>query len=152
MARQIPDGIRDYPFDLIVIGAGINGAGIARDAAMRDLKVLLLDKGDISDGTTQWSTRLIHGGVRYLEDYEVHLVRESLAEREKLLKSAPPRVRGRVRGPSRRRDLRRARPRHGQRRWSLGGPSALRSWLVRGRRRAGGRRRGTGTDDRGDQG
>ncbi len=89
MARQIPDGIRDYPFDLIVIGAGINGAGIARDAAMRGLKVLLLDKGDISDGTTQWSTRLIHGGLRYLEYYEVHLVRESLAEREKLLKIAP---------------------------------------------------------------
>src|ERR687894_1775402 len=89
MARQIPDGIRDYPFDLIVIGAGINGAGIARDAAMRDLKVLLLDKGDISDGTTQWSTRLIHGGLRYLEYYEVHLVRESLAEREKLLHIAP---------------------------------------------------------------
>src|ERR687895_1024990 len=89
MARQIPDGIKDYPFDLIVIGAGINGAGIARDAAMRDLKVLLLDKGDISDGTTQWSTRLIHGGLRYLEYYEVHLVRESLSEREKLLHIAP---------------------------------------------------------------
>lgn len=89
MARQIPEDIRDYPFDLIVIGAGINGAGIARDAAMRGLKVLLLDKGDISNGTTQWSTRLIHGGLRYLEHYEVHLVRESLAEREKLLHIAP---------------------------------------------------------------
>jgi len=93
MARQIPDDISDYPFDLIVIGAGINGAGIARDAAMRGLKVLLLDKGDISDGTTQWSTRLIHGGLRYLEYYEVHLVRESLAEREKLLHIAPHLVR-----------------------------------------------------------
>jgi glycerol-3-phosphate dehydrogenase len=89
MARQIPDRLGDYPFDLIVIGAGINGAGIARDAAMRGLKVLLLDKGDISDGTTQWATRLIHGGLRYLEYYEVHLVRESLAEREKLLHIAP---------------------------------------------------------------
>ena len=89
MTRQIPQDVGDYAFDLIVVGAGINGAGIARDAAMRGLKVLLLDKGDISDGTTQWSTRLIHGGLRYLEYYEVHLVRESLAEREKLLRIAP---------------------------------------------------------------
>jgi glycerol-3-phosphate dehydrogenase len=89
MTRQIPKDIGNYPFDLVVIGAGINGAGIARDASMRGLKVLLLDKGDISDGTTQWSTRLIHGGLRYLEYYEVHLVRESLAEREKLLHIAP---------------------------------------------------------------
>ena len=93
MTRQIPTGIENYPFDLVVIGAGINGAGIARDASMRGLKVLLLDKGDISDGTTQWSTRLIHGGLRYLEYYEVHLVRESLAEREKLLHIAPHLVR-----------------------------------------------------------
>ena len=89
MNRQIPNDVGDYPFDLVVIGAGINGSGIARDAAMRGLKVLLLDKGDISDGTTQWSTRLIHGGLRYLEHYEVHLVRESLSEREKLLHIAP---------------------------------------------------------------
>ena len=89
MTRQIPKDIGDYPFDLIVVGAGINGAGIARDAAMRGLKVLLLDKDDLSAGTTQWATRLIHGGLRYLEYYEVHLVRESLAEREKLLRIAP---------------------------------------------------------------
>ena len=89
MTRQIPKDIGDYPFDLIVVGAGINGAGIARDAAMRGLKVLLLDKDDISAGTTQWATRLIHGGLRYLEYYEVHLVRESLSEREKLLHIAP---------------------------------------------------------------
>jgi glycerol-3-phosphate dehydrogenase len=89
VTRQIPEDIGDYRFDLIVIGAGINGAGIARDAAMRGLNVLLLDKSDISAGTTQWATRLIHGGLRYLEYYEVHLVRESLAEREKLLHIAP---------------------------------------------------------------
>jgi glycerol-3-phosphate dehydrogenase len=76
-------------FDLIVIGAGINGAGAARDAAMRGLKVLLLDKGDIASGTTSWSTRLIHGGLRYLEHGEVSLVRESLRERERLLGIAP---------------------------------------------------------------
>ncbi|HEX3281029.1 MAG TPA: FAD-dependent oxidoreductase, partial [Pyrinomonadaceae bacterium] len=59
--------ISNSQFDVIVIGAGINGAGIARDAAMRGLKVLLLDKGDIGSGTSSWSTRLIHGGLRYLE-------------------------------------------------------------------------------------
>jgi glycerol-3-phosphate dehydrogenase len=72
-------------FDVIVIGAGINGAGIARDAAMRGLKVLLLDKGDIGGGTSSWSTRLIHGGLRYLEHGEFGLVRESLRERACLL-------------------------------------------------------------------
>src|SRR5215831_9011900 len=76
-------------YDVIVIGAGINGAGIARDAAMRGLRVLLLDKGDISNGTTAWSTRLIHGGLRYLEHFEFGLVRESLREREVLLHVAP---------------------------------------------------------------
>lgn len=80
-------------FDLIVIGAGINGAGIARDAAMRGLKVLLLDKGDICAGTSSWSTRLIHGGLRYLEHGEFGLVRESLTERETLLRIAPHLVR-----------------------------------------------------------
>jgi glycerol-3-phosphate dehydrogenase len=80
-------------FDLIVIGAGINGAGIARDAALRGLRVLLLDKGDIASGTTSWSTRLIHGGLRYLEHREFGLVRESLAERETLLHIAPHLVR-----------------------------------------------------------
>ena len=89
MQRTIPRDIREYPFDVIVVGAGINGAGIARDAAMRGLKVLLLDKEDIASGTTAWSTRLIHGGLRYLEYYEFHLVHESLSEREKLLHIAP---------------------------------------------------------------
>jgi glycerol-3-phosphate dehydrogenase len=91
--RRLPEDIRNYPFDIIVIGAGINGAGIARDAAMRGLKVLLLDKGDISGGTTQWATRLIHGGLRYLEYYEVPLVRESLKDREILMHIAPHLVR-----------------------------------------------------------
>lgn len=76
-------------FDVAVIGAGINGAGIARDAAMRGLSVLLLDKGDVGGGTTGWSTRLVHGGLRYLEHGEMGLVRESLREREHLLKIAP---------------------------------------------------------------
>ena len=80
-------------FDVIIIGAGINGAGIARDAALRGLKVLLLDKGDIASGTSSASTRLIHGGLRYLEHFEFGLVRESLRERETLLRIAPHLVR-----------------------------------------------------------
>ena len=86
---RVPHDIDNYPFDLIVVGAGINGAGIARDAAMRGLRVLLLDKEDVASGTTSWSTRLIHGGLRYLEYYELYLVHESLSEREKLLRIAP---------------------------------------------------------------
>lgn len=89
MTRRIPADISKIPFDAIIIGAGINGAGIARDAAMRGLRVLLLDKGDVGGGTTSWSSRLIHGGLRYLEYAEVGLVRESLREREKLFRIAP---------------------------------------------------------------
>lgn len=88
MKLYSPD-IESQPFDVIIIGAGINGAGIARDAAMRGLKVLLLDKGDMASGTSAWSTRLIHGGLRYLEHGELGLVRESLRERESLLRIAP---------------------------------------------------------------
>jgi glycerol-3-phosphate dehydrogenase len=80
-------------FDVIIIGAGINGAGIARDAALRGLRVLLVDKSDLASGTTSYSTRLIHGGLRYLEHFEFGLVRESLRERETLLRIAPHLVR-----------------------------------------------------------
>jgi glycerol-3-phosphate dehydrogenase len=93
MESRVPQDIERQVFDVIVVGAGINGAGIARDAAMRGLRVLLLDKGDISSGTTQWATRLIHGGLRYLEHYEFALVRESLRDREALLHIAPHLVR-----------------------------------------------------------
>ena len=75
-------------YDLIVIGGGINGAGVAHDAALRGLKTLLIEKGDFANGTTSWSTRLIHGGLRYLEYLEFPLVRESLREREILLRNA----------------------------------------------------------------
>ncbi len=75
-------------FDLIVIGGGINGAATARDAALRGLKTLLVDKGDFG-GAVGWSSRLIHGGLRYLEYFEFGLVRESLKERERLLSNAP---------------------------------------------------------------
>lgn len=79
----------DTVFDLLVVGAGINGAGLARDAAGRGLKVLIVDQGDIGGATSSASTKLIHGGLRYLEHYEFGLVRESLAEREILLSIAP---------------------------------------------------------------
>jgi len=77
------------PFDLAVIGGGVNGAGIARDAAGRGAKVLLLERGDLATGTSSNSTKLIHGGLRYLEHYEFALVRESLSEREVLWGIAP---------------------------------------------------------------
>jgi glycerol-3-phosphate dehydrogenase len=76
-------------YDVIVVGAGINGAGIARDAALRGLSVLLLDKNDIGSGTSSWSSRLIHGGLRYLEYGEIPLVFESLHERRRLRRIAP---------------------------------------------------------------
>ena len=88
MKRDFTD-ISGRTFDLIVIGGGIIGANIARDAAMRGLKTLLLEKDDFAAGTTSRSTRLIHGGFRYLQHFEFGLVREDLREREILLKIAP---------------------------------------------------------------
>ena len=85
--------VRAFSHDVVIIGGGINGAGIARDAAMRGLKVLLIEKGEPGGGTTSASTRLIHGGLRYLEHFEFGLVRESLREREVLLRIAPHLVR-----------------------------------------------------------
>lgn len=87
------DMVRASRYDVVIIGAGINGAGIARDAARRGLKVLLIEKGELGAGTTSASTRLIHGGLRYLEHFEFGLVYESLRERETLLRIAPDLVR-----------------------------------------------------------
>lgn len=96
-------------FDLIIIGGGINGAAIAREAACSGLSALLLEREDFGGGTSAASTRLIHGGLRYLEHAEFSLVRESLHERERLLRTAPhlveplqivlPLMRGSRRGP-----------------------------------------------------
>jgi glycerol-3-phosphate dehydrogenase len=77
------------PTDLLVIGGGINGAGIARDAAGRGLSVTLVEQSDLASATSGWSSKLIHGGLRYLEHYEFRLVREALHEREVLLHLAP---------------------------------------------------------------
>ena len=76
-------------FDIAIIGGGVNGCGIARDAAGRGHSVLLLEKSDLASGTSSASTKLIHGGLRYLEHFEFFLVREALKEREILLKIAP---------------------------------------------------------------
>ncbi|WP_414471750.1 glycerol-3-phosphate dehydrogenase [Microvirga sp. M2] len=75
--------------DLLIVGGGINGAGIARDAVGRGLSVVLCEQGDLAGYTSSASTKLIHGGLRYLEYYEFRLVREALFERERLLNSAP---------------------------------------------------------------
>lgn len=76
-------------YDLAIIGGGINGCGIARDAAGRGLSVFLCEQSDLAGGTSSSSTKLIHGGLRYLEYYEFRLVREALTEREVLLNAAP---------------------------------------------------------------
>ena len=79
----------DPCFDIAIIGGGVNGCGIARDAAGRGARVLLLERGDLAQGTSSASTKLIHGGLRYLEHHEFALVREALAERERLWRIAP---------------------------------------------------------------
>src|SRR6202008_286312 len=80
-------------FDLAIIGGGINGTGLARDAAGRGISVLLVEMNDLGSGTSSASTKLIHGGLRYLEHGAFRLVREALGEREVLLKAAPHLVR-----------------------------------------------------------
>ena len=92
MSRDLTEAFSSQ-FDLLVIGGGSNGTAIARDAAMRGLKVALLEKEDFGYGTVSRSTRLIHGGLRYLELFDFGLVREGLREREILLRTAPHLVR-----------------------------------------------------------
>src|SRR5450432_2668076 len=76
-------------FDVVIIGGGIIGAGVARDAVLRGLRVALFEQNDYASGTTSGSTRLIHGGLRYLEMFDFGLVRMDLRERETLLRIAP---------------------------------------------------------------
>ncbi|MEO1198484.1 MAG: glycerol-3-phosphate dehydrogenase [Pseudomonadota bacterium] len=82
-------GVTPPLYDVFVIGGGINGCGIARDAAGRGYSVCLAEMNDLASGTSSWSTKLIHGGLRYLEFYEFRLVREALIEREVLWRMAP---------------------------------------------------------------
>src|SRR5688572_25183532 len=81
--------LQEEHFDLLVIGGGITGAGIARDAALRGLRVALVEKSDLAQGTSSASSKLIHGGLRYLEQLELGLVREGVRERGLLMKNAP---------------------------------------------------------------
>lgn len=82
-------GLREDPYDIAIIGGGVNGCGIARDAAGRGHSVFLAEQNDLASGTSSASTKLVHGGLRYLEHYEFRLVRESLTEREVLYSMAP---------------------------------------------------------------
>jgi glycerol-3-phosphate dehydrogenase len=86
-------GATDRQFDVLIIGGGINGCGAARDAAMRGLSVALIERDDFGSGTSGRSSRLIHGGIRYLEQGQLHLVHESIRERQTLLRIAPHLVR-----------------------------------------------------------
>jgi len=80
---------RSEPWDLVVIGGGATGAGVAVDAASRGYSVLLVERGDFASGTSSRSTKLAHGGVRYLRQGHIHLVREALLERGRLRRNAP---------------------------------------------------------------
>ncbi|MHA3842308.1 FAD-dependent oxidoreductase [Sphingomonas aestuarii] len=80
-------------YDLLVVGGGINGCAIAREAAVNGLSVLLVEKDDLASHTSSASTKLIHGGLRYLETYEFKLVHEALYERERLIRAAPHLIR-----------------------------------------------------------
>lgn len=89
MRRPTPEQLADTAFDLVVIGGGITGAATARDAALRGMSVVLVEKDDFASGTSSRSSKLIHGGLRYLETYQFRLVTESVREREKMLTLAP---------------------------------------------------------------
>src|SRR5208337_3572338 len=85
--------LQDGSFDILVLGGGITGAGVALDAVLRGFRVALIDRGDFASGTSSASSKLVHGGLRYLEHGEFHLVREALRERRLLLRNAPHLVR-----------------------------------------------------------
>src|SRR3954470_922351 len=88
MKRSIR-ALTERGFDLLILGGGITGAGVALDASLRGLSVALIDKGDFASGTSSISSKLVHGGLRYLEHGELHLVYEALHELARLLRNAP---------------------------------------------------------------
>src|SRR5436305_13272259 len=88
MKRRV-DALREGVWDLLILGGGITGAGVALDAALRGLRVALIDKGDFASGTSSASSKLVHGGLRYLEHGDFRLVYEALHERGRLLRNAP---------------------------------------------------------------
>src|SRR6478752_2374693 len=79
----------ERPLDVLVIGGGVTGAGVALDAAARGYRVGLVERGDFASGTSSWSTKLVHGGIRYLPQFDFELVHEALTERQLLLHNAP---------------------------------------------------------------
>jgi len=87
--KRTVDSLLDSTFDLLVVGGGITGAGVALDARLRGFRVALIDKGDFASGTSSASSKLVHGGIRYLEHGDFHLVYEALHERRRLLDNAP---------------------------------------------------------------
>src|SRR5262245_23833744 len=87
--KRMPEALTDGTFDLLILGGGITGAGVALDAALRALRVALIDKGDFASGTSSISSKLVHGGLRYLEHGAFRLVYEALHERRLLLRNAP---------------------------------------------------------------
>jgi glycerol-3-phosphate dehydrogenase len=88
-SRATAAQMKEHTFDVLIVGGGINGVAIARDAVTRGLSVALIERGDLAVGTSSWNSRLIHGGLRYLEHGEIPLVYESLHDRECLLRIAP---------------------------------------------------------------
>src|SRR5947209_13642666 len=91
--RRDPAALAEGTFDLLILGGGITGAGVALDAALRGFRVALIDKGDFASGTSSVSSKLVHGGLRYLEHGALPLVYEALRERALLLRNAPHLVR-----------------------------------------------------------
>src|ERR1700733_12910959 len=91
--KRDDSALQQTAFDLLILGGGITGAGVALDAALRGLRVALIDKSDFASGTSSVSSKLVHGGLRYLEHGEFRLVYEALHERRRLLRNAPHLVR-----------------------------------------------------------
>src|SRR5919201_637844 len=81
--------IQEHPFDVVVVGGGITGAGVALDAASRGYSVALLERDDFGHGTSSRSSKMVHGGLRYLQNFDLGLVREALLERQLLVQLAP---------------------------------------------------------------
>src|SRR5437763_11041749 len=91
--QRMVEALPNEVFDLLILGGGITGAGVALDAALRGFRVALIDKGDFASGTSSVSSKLVHGGLRYLEHGDFRLVYEALHERRRLLRNAPHLVR-----------------------------------------------------------
>src|ERR1700682_729404 len=90
--KRTLEAFTDETFDLLILGGGITGAGVALDAALRGIRVALIDKGDFASGTSSASSKLVHGGLRYLEHGDFRLVYEALHERRLLLGNSSPLV------------------------------------------------------------